>query len=127
MNKRFSLIFFLLVAGWFYPAITYATEPQELVEAYFEAMKNGDVKTMKSYMGGKLYQKRKVLLEENKEYPKFLIDFYKGAELETVEVKDEIVHIKIQFPDGGKREHNLVLQKNSYGKWKIVNELSFDR
>ena len=123
----FFSIFYLLLSGWFYPPTVYATEPQELVEAYFEAMKNGDVQTMKSYMGGRLYQRRKVLIEKNKKYPEFLIDFYKGAELEEVKVQGEIVHIKIQFPDRSKKQHNLVLQRDSYGEWKIVDELTFDR
>jgi len=104
-----------------------ASEPQEAVKAYFEAMKNGDVQTMKSYMGGKLYQRRKVLLEKNQKYPEFLIGFYEGAELEVLDVQGDIVHIGIQFPNGSKRQHRLVMQKDPDGQWRIVDELTFDR
>jgi hypothetical protein len=127
MKKQYIPVIFLLLLGWFYPVMVYAAEPQVLVKAYFKALKNGDVQALKSYMGGKLYQKRKVLLEKNRDYPQFLIDFYKGAELEAVEVQDGIVHIKIRFPNGSLKQHNLVLQQNSYGNWIIVDELTFDR
>jgi hypothetical protein len=127
MKNQLYLIFLLLLSSWFCPAMMCASEPQEAVKAYFEAMKNGDIQTMKSYMGGKLYQRRKDLLEKNQKYPEFLIDFYEGTELEVLDVQDEIVHIGIQYPNGSKKQHKLVLQKDPAGQWKVIDELTFDR
>ena len=127
MKNHLNVIFFLLMFGWIYPATGFATEPQDFVKGYFDALKNGDVQTIKSSLGGELYKRRKALLEKNKKYPKFLMDFYKGAELKVVGVPGSgIVHIQIRFPDGSLKQHKLVLQKDSYGKWKIIDELTFD-
>ena len=127
MKTCFFLLLLFPLLGWFYPAKIYATEPQAVVIAYFKAMKNGDVEAMKSHMAGKLYQKRKVLLEKNKKYPEFLIGFYEGAKLEVIEVRGEIVRIQIHFPNGSIKYHNLVLRQDSAGILKIVDELNFDR
>ena len=127
MKTGFFLLLLFPLIGWFYPTTIYAIEPQEVVTAYFEAMKTGDIETMKSHMAGKLYQNRKVLLEKNKKYPEFLIGFYEGAELEVIEIQDGIVRIQIHFPNGSIKYHNLVLREDSAGIWKIVDELIFDR
>ena len=126
MKTPTILVFFLLSLGWFFPSTMYAAEPQAIVKSYFEAMKNGDVQTMKFYLGGKLYQKRKILLEKNKKYPEFLVGFYEGAELEVMEVHDGFVRIQIKFPNGSKKHHNLILRRDASGQWKIVDELPFD-
>lgn len=127
MKTSFFILLLFSLIGWLYPATIYATEPQAVVIAYFEAMKTGDIETMKSHMAGKLYQKRKVLLEKNKKYPEFLIGFYEGAELAVIEFRDGIVRIQIHFPNGSIKYHNLVLKADSAGIWKIVDELTFDR
>ena len=55
--------------GWIYPATGFAAEPQDFVKGYFDALKNGDVQTIKSFLGGELYKRRKALLEKNKKLP----------------------------------------------------------
>ena len=117
----FSLMLF------FSPVTSAAQEPHEVVNAYFQAMKNGDVVTMKSYLGGKLYEKRRILLEQNANYPKFLRNHFESGDVQVGEVKDGIVKVMIQFPDGSRQSHQMVVEQDSSGQWKIVDEISRDR
>ena len=64
--------------------IANAEEPADTVLLYFEAIRNGDVESVKSFLGGNLYKKRKVLLEQNEKYPDFLRERFGEAEF-TVE------------------------------------------
>ena len=104
-----------------------AQEPQDVVAAYFHAMKNGDVVTMKSYMGGKLYEKRKILLEQNVNYPDFLRNHYEQGDIQVGEAHDGVVKVMVQFPDGSIHAHQLVVEQDPDGNWKIINEISRDR
>jgi hypothetical protein len=45
----------------------------------FGALRNGDVQTIKLYLSDQEYGRRKVLFEQNYEYPAFLRNFYRGA------------------------------------------------
>ena len=104
-----------------------AQEPQDVVTAYFYAMKSGDVVTMKSYLDGKLLKKRKILLEKNTSYPDFLRNLYEKGDIQVGEANDGVVKVMIHFPDGNMQVHQLVVNQNSSGQWKIVDEISKDR
>lgn len=66
--------------------VSYAetTEPTDTVVKFYEAAKDGDIKTMKRLVAGPFYNSRKVLLEKNKGYPKFLREYYEGIEAQVV-------------------------------------------
>jgi hypothetical protein len=57
--------------------------PRETVIAYFKASREGDVSSIKSLLGGYLLKTKKTLLEENPEYSNYLINYYKGIEVEV--------------------------------------------
>ena len=117
------LFVFILLGN---PIISSAQEPQDVVKTYFQAMQNGDVETMKAHMGGKLYEKRKILLEQNRNYPTFLRNHYDGGQIKVGEVNDGVVTVEVQFPDGSINSHHLVVKKDDLGQWKIVDELRKD-
>jgi hypothetical protein len=102
-----------------------ALEPDDTVLRYLNALKNGDIGTIKDSIGGELYKKRKVLLEQNKSYPKFLKKTYRDTEFQiketTVNKNEALVKVESKFPDGITR-FIFYLNKNAEGNWKIFKE-----
>jgi hypothetical protein len=104
-------------------------KPEDTVIQFFEASKNGDTETIKQLIAGSFYNQRKVLLEENADYPDFLRKYYEGTEIQinkTIMKKGGmvgVVGIKIQFPDGNLDTTKLLLKKDAGGVWKIVDEM----
>ena len=83
---------------------------------YFNALKEGDVTAIKRYLGPDLYQKNRVLLEQNKEYPEFLRTFYQGVTI-TIEKAAKangniIVDVVLEFPNGDRNLTQLSLVKD---------------
>ena len=101
--------------------------PAEIVQNYFLACENGDVKAMKSLIAEHFYQRRRVLIEENKKYSEFLKNHYSGMQIEIVSTEGDSgnaeVMLKQIFPGGGSIDTTLVLKKNTDGVWKIVDEV----
>lgn len=127
MIKILLLILCLNIAWLLNIVHAQAENPREMVNIYFQAVKNGDIQTMKRYMGENFYKKRKVLIENNKNYPEFLKNYYERGEILVGEAKDGVVTVAIQFPDGSINYHHLVVEKNPSEQWKIVDELRKDR
>ena len=105
----------------------------EVINPYFNALREGNVNEIKKYLSEEMYQKNKVLFEQNKEYPTFLQKYYLGAEfsVERAEIIDgvTVVNVLIAFPNGNSSTSRLKLQKNrdkdGNEVWKIgkpVNE-----
>jgi len=119
---------FILVV---FNTLAFSTEntPAEIVQNYFLACENGDVSAMKPLIADHFYQRRKVLIEENKKYSEFLKSHYSGMQIEIVstEVESESgnaeVALKQIFPGGSSIDTTLVLKKNTDGVWKIVDEV----
>jgi hypothetical protein len=94
-------------------------------------LKKGDIDTIKKYISGDFYGKSKVLLEQNKGYPKFLRNYYKNAtfNIKHVEkINDEIfVEIEITLENGFRRYHKVVYKKveseNSSANWKGIRQI----
>lgn len=95
----------------------------------FRAFKNGDVDAIKEYISDDMYEKNKVLLEQNKEYPNFLRNFYRDAifQVRKVVKSGEIifVDVRVRFPGG---YQNVVKVQLKEGKskagdavWKAIN------
>lgn len=95
----------------------------------FRAFKNGDVDAIKEYISGDMYEKNKVLLEQNKEYPNFLRNFYRDAifQVKKVVKSEEVifVDVMISFPGGYQSIAKVQLKegKNKAGNtlWKVIN------
>ncbi len=124
-NLKYLIVLFVLITLG-NPIISAAQEPQDVVRTYFQAMQKGDVETMKAHIGGKLFEKRKILLEQNSNYPKFLKNHYDRGQIKVGEVNDGVVTVEVQFPDGSIHSHHLVVKKNDLDQWKIVDELPKD-
>lgn len=93
----------------------------------FKALKDGNVQVIKRYISGDMYRQNRVLLEENKDYPRFLRKFYKGANFSVERVimadGDIIADVVIKFPQGSKSLTKLRLGKANGQQWKVVNEV----
>ena len=93
----------------------------------FKALRDGNVEVIKRYVSGDMYRQNRVLLEENKDYPRFLRNFYRGAKFSVeraiVTEGDIIANIVIEFPQGGKSFIKLRLSKANGQQWKVVNEV----
>lgn len=100
----------------------------------FEALEKGNVNTIRQFISEKMYDENKVLLEQNKKYPKFLREFYRGAkfsidkviELETdtdaESSVDTIVYVGIIFKNGDTNQIMLRIKKGEGDLiWKVVD------
>jgi hypothetical protein len=127
MNKTILCILSAVLIVSFGAIKARASTPNDAVLSYFQALKNGDVETIKASITGDMYKKRKVLLEQNKNYPEFLKNVYKGAQfrIKDVSIKDNdaVVSVEVIFPDR-KTQFILYLIKDDLGNWKIFKENS---
>ena len=103
----------------------------ETVFSFLTALKNGDVNSIKQYIAGDMYESRKILLEQNKEYTEFLREYYQGVEFYVDSAHGSgdyvLVHISIEYPNGDYGSANLYLWPirditqgmHETKKWKI--------
>ncbi len=104
----------------------------QTVLPFCEALKNGNVNLIKMYISEDLFEKNKVLLEQNKKYPEFLRNYYKGVKFQIgkiVEIDDKMTfNIVIECPNGDcnhsklqlRKARNSSLQGDKLETWKIV-------
>lgn len=136
-----GIIIILLFIGTFFWGVALSQELKPLDPIYasllnkslrpcFKAMKKGDIDTIKKYISGDLYEKSRILLEQNKDYPKFLRNYYKNATFNVKHVEkinDEIfVEIEIIFENGFRNYHRLVYKiesENSSANWKGIRQI----
>ena len=125
-------IIVLLLIMFFLPSSlnlfnSFAGEPTDTITAYFEALKSGDVEGIKQNIAGDFYEKNKVLLENNPDYPAFLRNFYRDADLEIGKSAKSgntvLIEMRTHFPDGNTGVNKLRLKEHSDGDWKIVEEI----
>ena len=120
-----------LIATFFFcisPANAGQNGPDNTVLQFFNASRNGDVEQMRELVSGSYYNRRKALLENNDNYPAFLIDHFHGSttniEKSIIDNKNQIavVTVTTHFPNQSINTSRLILKKDSYGSWKIVDE-----
>jgi hypothetical protein len=94
-------------------------QTNEAFQPLFSAMKNGEVEKIKNYISGEMFERNRVLLEQNREYPDFLREFYDGAQFKVVEAvrNGDIVlaNIRVIFQDGYESEIRLQLHRDRSG------------
>jgi hypothetical protein len=108
----------------------------ETLRPYFEALKNGDVVSIKKVIAGKMLQRNLVLLDQNKNYPDFLRDYYQSVEFSimAVELADDDIQasVSILFPGNESVRTVYILHryiiKDASGNpdieaWKIVRQI----
>ncbi len=106
-------------------------EAESTVVPFLRALISGDVEGMKNYISNEYYDKNRVLLDENTEYPGFLAGYYQGAEVKLKKISMEdgniVARVKFLFPDKTK-SHNAIYLIQEGEVWKIheISELSQD-
>ena len=105
------------------------------ISSYFEALKKGDVDTIKNLLSKEVYQSYKALIETNTEYPAFLRDYYQGLEYDVETVEEEAndirVSVTMRLPDKGTVTSTFIMRKTmtgaasdaSGGQWQIVENV----
>ena len=142
MRKRnifFSFLIITISCGFLYAEeLTVRDELyddllSEIVLPFFNALKAGDVDSIKRYIAGDMYESKKVLLEQNKEYPEFLRNYYRGVEFYKEDIAEDggyiIVDITIEYPNGDYGSGKLYLWQikdikqgiHVPGSWKIID------
>jgi hypothetical protein len=101
-------------------------KPNAVVLNYFQALKQGDIETIKKYIMGEFYNKKKILLEENNKYPEFLRRHYKNVTVRiidtNIEDREATVVVGIRFPNGKENYLEMNLKQTSQNSWKIFRE-----
>jgi hypothetical protein len=101
----------------------------ETVLPYCKALRDGDVSSIKQYLSGDMYEKNRILLEQNTEYPGFLRKYYQGFQFHVIkaEVIDNkiIVNVEYEYPDGNRFLVKFRLDQDNQEvsdseSWKIV-------
>lgn len=100
----------------------------DTVMPFFNALKQGDVNAIKTYIDDPLYSRIKVLLNDNKTYPDYLRKWYAGAIAEVVAITktangDYIVDLRIMSPDRPADINRLRIAENKEGSWKVVDQI----
>lgn len=98
------------------------------VEPFFTALQAGDLEGLKASVGGILYQDITAAFEQNKDYGTFLRQRYDKATFNpTVLQQDEfkmVVSVEVDFNGQGTSVFELLVQKDSTGNWRIVDQYS---
>jgi hypothetical protein len=88
-----------------------------ILNSLFNALSTGDTETLRSLFAGEMYDKNKILLEENEEYPDFLRSYYQGAIFTITEIKPQGENITAGFtvilPSGKKKNIHVQLAKRA--------------
>ena len=105
---------------------------------FFRSLQDGDINALKRYISSDMYKKYKRLLEQNRDYPKFLRDYYQGAKFRTEKAKEidgyVVIDVVIEFPNGSRIQNKLRVSeekgrfqgKNRSNRWRI-SEMPLDR
>ena len=123
LNKFLQTLAILIVI-----ASSYASANSEIVGGivapFFDALKQGDVVAVESYLGDPLLNDVKVLLRENKGYPDFLREYYRDTSVVVTNIESNShttarVNVDVNFPAGHVEFLQLELIRNTGGTWKI--------
>lgn len=137
-------VYFLTVASLFFNSTFLSAQVvvtnsviDEITKTYtslFNALRRGDVQTIKLYLPPEEYTQYKVLFEQNRDYPRFLRNFYQGARLRVGQVDsvlsspdDVIGEFIIDFPGSETIMTRMRLQRGGGGSWTIRKILAGER
>ena len=111
---------------------TVLTIQEKVLLPFFEALKSGDVSVIKNHMSLDLYARNRVLLDENREYPAFLRDYYKDISFRTLKAEEVfsgdgiVFSVSFDYVNGKSIIHELNLSRAKRGNlqsdvWVIEN------
>ena len=78
------LLCFFVTISYYYSISAAETSPDNTIRNYFTACKNGDIEAIKQIITGSFYDKRKVLLNRNPDYSKFLAQHFDAVEISLI-------------------------------------------
>jgi len=95
------------------------------IQTFFSILQSGNTTAIESYLGGDLYERRKTLLRNNREYSEFLRRYYQGTEFQIEKITEGssgvVVTARLIFPDGQNERFLLRLaREQGRGAWKIM-------
>ena len=137
MKKFLSiLIVFFLLSGTATIASDYEINGEHLLQDstlcleivnFLIALKNGDVGAIKKYIPESFYELNRNLFENNKEYPNFLKNYYKGTKFTIQNTKLDkgniLADIVIRFPNGHSSTTRVAFIRTNEGKLKEIKGL----
>jgi hypothetical protein len=97
------------------------TIQQNVLSPFFEGLKNGDVTVIKKHMSRDLYERNRVLLDENLEYPAFLRTYYKDISFRVVRAEKAssgtgiVFHVSFEVAGAEGNTHELKLEQEERG------------
>ena len=108
---------------------TESLEVSQVFLPFIDALKTGNVQVLKSLLSEEMYREYRVLLEENKEYPRFLEGYYQGAEIKLEQIfregNDLHGQMRVTFPGGEMSILKIsVKKKDSNSSWRIGRVLN---
>ncbi len=98
------------------------------VTPFFDALRNGNVVVVESYLADPLLANVKVMLRDNKGYPDFLREYYLDTTLVVTSIESSyesanaIVYVDIYFPAGYVESLKLDLIRDVGNSWKIYQQ-----
>lgn len=104
------------------------TEPARTVVQFYEASQNGNLGAMRQLIDGSFQNRRKGLLNNGDSYSKFLVNYFRDAEIDVSEATvDHIsgvasVPVTVTLQDKSTNATRLLLMLSESGVWKIVAE-----
>ena len=139
MGKRFIRrcyqLFAIFIVFLCFTQFVYASDYQDeelrnLMQTYFNALKNGDVEVLKGLLTDPVLADRRMLLEQNTAYPEHLRNYYKNAGMVVREVHltdDENIRVVTAGISFEGEQNPVMIQfllKNTDEGWKISQEES---
>jgi len=99
-------------------------EATNTVSSFFNGLMNGDLNGIKQYISKEYYHKNRALLDDNKEYPNFLKEYYQGAKMNLLNMSmagdNIIVDVEILFPNQTKGAYVIHLRQFDNSTWKVL-------
>jgi hypothetical protein len=125
MKKHITLL--LLMLAFSVNGAAGDNQAIETAEAYFMAVKAGDVAMIQEMTGAPLLEQIDTLLTDNAEYPEFLRSRYEGASAVVSDVGRmkkgmKQVDLTISYADNRQSLIELTLSRKKAGKWKVIGQ-----
>jgi hypothetical protein len=98
-----------------------STIQQHVLLPFFEGLKNGDIAVIKKHMSRDLYERNRVLLDENLEYPAFLRKYYRDISFRVVRAEKNssgegvVFHVSFDTAGDEGSTNELKLSKEKRG------------
>ncbi len=101
---------------------------ESTVQPFLAALKAGDIPAITSYVSGSLSQNIADASRQNEDYGAFLRERYANATFSPAIIQQEeqkaVVSVNVDFAGEGASVFELLLEKESAGSWRIIDQYS---